>query len=157
MEIPTPDERHDRLERFCGSWLGKVTVLPNPQMPDGMSAESRAETTRILDGWFVLMNYEQKQPRRSHLHGAWNDWLRRRAWPIHPFIGSTPWAGIPGTPAWGEWDGDRIVFTQVTSMGHSRLIFDFSGDDGYEFSMDASEDGQQWSRLMDESFKPAAE
>ena len=62
METPRPNQHHDRLERFCGSWSGTVTVKPNPQLPDGMTGASRAETTRELDGWFVVMKYEQRQP-----------------------------------------------------------------------------------------------
>ena len=140
--------------RFCGSWLGTVTVRPNPQVPDGMTAESRAETARELGGWFVLMKYEQTQPDGNvyqargvigydgELSQYTLNWFDSEGW-------------NPSTPALGQWDGDRIIFEQVTSMGHSRMIFDFSGDDGYQFSMESSEDGQQWSRMMDESFRPA--
>ena len=154
METPKPDANHDRLERFCGSWSGTVTVPPNPQLPDGMTTESRAETTRELGGWFVRMNYEQTQPDGNVYTalGVIGYDGEQGNYTLYWFD-SEGWN--PGTPAIGQWDGDCVVFEQVSSMGHSRMSFDFSRDDGYDFAMDTSQDGQQWSRLMNESFRPA--
>ena len=154
MDTPKPDANHDRLDRFCGSWLGTVVVPPNPQIPDGMTAESRVETTRELGGWFVLMNYEQRQPG-GNLYTARGviGYDAEQGHYTFYWFDSQGWN--PGTPAVGQWEGDRVVFKQVSSMGHNRMVFDFSGDHGYKFSMDTSQDGAQWTRLMDESFKPA--
>ncbi len=152
--MPKPNAHHDRLKSFCGSWSGDVTVPPNPQMPDGMTAKSRVETTRELGGWFVLMNYEQTQPDGNvyTARGVIGYDDERGQYTFHWFD-SEGWN--PATPALGQWDGDRIIFEQASSMGSNRMVFDFSPDEGYEFSMDISEDGQHWARLMDESFKPA--
>ena len=152
--MATPDARHDRLQRFCGSWLGTVRVPPNPQMPNGMTAESRADTTRELGGWFVLMNYEQRQPG-GNVYTArgvigYDDEQSRY---IFYWFDSEGWN--PGAPGVGQWEGDRIAFEHRSSAGHSRMTFDFSGNEGYEFWMDVSQDGQEWSRLMEESFRPA--
>lgn len=149
-----PNANHDRLEQFCGSWLGTVTVPPSPQLPEGMTAESRVQTTRELGGWFVLMNYEQKQ-HGGILYTARGVIGYDDAQSQYMFYWFDSEGWNPGAPAVGQWDGDRIVFEHASSMGHSRMTFDFSGNDGYQFLMDASQDGQQWSRLMEESFTPA--
>lgn len=149
-----PDANLDRLERFCGSWQGKVTVPPNPQLPEGMEATSRAETTRELGGWFYFMDYEQHQPGGSvyRARGVLGYDGEHDRYTFHWFD-SQGWN--PAAPARGQWDGDRLILEQVSQMGHNRMVFDFS-DDGYAFSMYASEDGQQWSPIMNESFKPAS-
>lgn len=154
MESPKPGAHQERLDRFCGNWQGSVTVPPNPQAPDGMSAESRVRTTRELGGWFVLMDYQQTQPGgKVYTARGVVGYDGENGQYTFYWFDSDGWN--PGAPALGNWEGDCIAFEHVSSMGHSRMTFDFTGGHGYEFTMDASPDGRQWTRLMNESFKPA--
>jgi hypothetical protein len=55
-------------------------------------------------------------------------------------------------PALGSWDGNRLVFTQQTPMGHSRYTYTLEGESRYAFRLENSPDGRQWTPMMEGSY-----
>lgn len=141
----------DKIKAFAGTWKGVVTVPPNPQLPEGMTAESRMVSTLRLKDWFVLSEYEQCQPDGTRysalgIHG-WDP--QRETFTFHWFD-SDGWDG--GAPARGEWNDDVLQLTHESPIGFNRYTYEFSGEDAYQLTMEHSPDGQEWSVILEESF-----
>jgi len=52
----------------------------------------------------------------------------------------------------GTWEGKRLVFQSKGPMGHSRLSYQFDSQDRYQFLMEGSQDGTQWSKMMEGTY-----
>jgi hypothetical protein len=56
-------------------------------------------------------------------------------------------------PAKGRLDGNRLVFTNQTPMGHGRYIYEMQGEGRYRFTIENSQDGKNWAMFMDGQYK----
>jgi len=55
----------------------------------------------------------------------------------------------------GSFDGVKAVFVSKSPMGQTRASFDFSNPGGYTFKMEMSQDGANWSPMMDGEYRLA--
>ncbi|MBG87482.1 MAG: hypothetical protein CMO80_11360 [Verrucomicrobiales bacterium] len=149
MNFPTP--AHEKLAALVGDWTGKVTVAPNPQLPDGATAESRISSRFKLNQWFVVSDYEQlRGGERYSAHGR-HGWDPRKEKFTFYWFDSDGWD--PGAPAIGEWNGDTLQLIEDTSMGPTRYTYTFTGNDTYTLTLENSTDGEVWNLLFTEKFQ----
>jgi hypothetical protein len=61
MEMPTPDEHHEKLSVLAGSWVGEETMYPSPWDPAGGGARGFIEARMDLHGMFLVSDYRQER------------------------------------------------------------------------------------------------
>ena len=146
MDMPKPPKQIAKYEAFVGSWEGEEKFHPSSWDPGG-EATSRTKAKMDLDGMFLLMDWAQKRGRRVTYrgHGVFG-WDPAKKGYVMYWFDSTG-SGYEG-PAVGKWTGNRVVFKQETSHGHGRHTFKFTDDDHYTFTIEHSEDGKKWSKMM---------
>ena len=146
MNMPRPNEHHERLATLAGNWIGEETMHASPWGEAG-SGDGRIAARIDLEGFFLVSDYVQERDGRVTYRGhgvyGWDE--KQQCYTMHWFDS----LGSPvGGPALGTWDGDRLVFSHQTPMGHSRYVYDFE-EAAYRFRIENSQDGQQWTVFME--------
>ncbi len=154
MEMPKLTDAHRKLEKLVGNWAGKETIKPSPFDPVGGAAVGRVDNRRALDGFAVVQNYEQERGGKVSFrgHGVFSWSVPENCYVLHWFDSM----GFPVTEMKGQFEGDVLVLTSHSVMGHSRATFDVAKPGRYAFRMDMSQDGQQWMTFMDGEYAIAA-
>ena len=155
MEMPRPGAQHAALERLAGTWNGEETMHPSPWAPEGLQATSRIVAAMRLGGLFLMSDYQQFQDGKVAFegHGVYGWDGRQQHYSMYWFdtIGTDP-----GPPATGVWDGDRLAFQHQNPMGHARYLYEMLADDHYRFCIEMSQDGEQWSSMMNAEYRREA-
>ena len=151
MEMPKPQEEHRRLEKLAGNWVGEEKIYPGPWDPQGGSATAKIESRSGLDGFFMITDYTETRGGQVSYRGHG----------VHGYDPSEKcyvmfWFDSMGScgslPAKGTWEGNRLVYTNKTPMGHSRYTYDFQGEGRYRFMIENSQDGKQWAPMMEAQY-----
>src|SRR5262249_62207249 len=72
---------------------------------------------------------------------------------VYPMSGFASMGRPAGPRARGRFDGNRLAFTSQGPMGHGRYAYEFQGDGSYRFSIENSQDGKQWSKMMEGTYR----
>lgn len=154
MDAPT--EAHEKLAGLVGEWIGTVNVPPNPEMPDGATAQSRITSRFQLNQQFVIADYEQTglapTPYTAHAIYGWNPQQKKFTF---YWFDSDGWD--PGAPAVGDWQGDTLQLEENTSMGPTRFTYTFANENAYSLKVENSTDGKEWKLLFSENFRRVAD
>lgn len=152
MEVPKPTDEHKKLHRLAGDWIGEEKFHPMPWDPDGGLGASKTTTRLGLDGFFVIMDTEQKRggvvTYRGHGVFGWDSVQKKYTMHWFDTMGHDP-----GTPATGTWDGNLLTFQHQHAMGHGRYQYEFVDQDHYKFKMERSSDGKDWMPFMDGAYR----
>lgn len=148
MEMPKPIEEHHRLEKLAGTWTGEETLFPSPWDPAGGPATGVFEARVACDGFWLVADYaETRNGQISYRgHGVYGYDRKEQVYTMSWFDSMTE---TVAAPAKGRWDGNRLVFTAQTPMGHSRFTYEFQDERRYRFLIETSQDGKQWARMME--------
>lgn len=148
MDMPKPTEEHRRLEKLAGNWTGEEKIHPSPWDPQGGPATSTFEARTACDGFWLVADYAETRNGQVAYrgHGVYGYDRKERAWTMSWFDSMTE---SVGRTAIGRWDGDRLVFTNQSPMGHSRYSYEFQGANRYRFTIENSQDGRQWALMME--------
>jgi hypothetical protein len=148
MEMPKPQAEHQRLSKFAGTWVGEEKLFPSPWDPKGGTATAKVEAQMGLDGFFLITNYtETREGQVTYRgHGVSSYDQDEKCYVMFWFdsIGV-----VSPSPAKGKWEGSRLIYTHQTKMGHSRYTYDLQGEGRYKFTIENSQDGQQWAPFME--------
>lgn len=148
MEIPTVQEQHRKLTALAGTWVGEEKMHPSPWDPKGGTATARVQSRIDLDGFFLITDYVQERGGQVSYrgHGVFGWDPAEKCYTMHWFdsIGS----GCPG-PARGTWEGNVLKFEQRHPMGQSRYVYTVEQGGRYDFLIEQSQDGKQWSRFIE--------
>ena len=148
MDMPKPQEEHRRLQALAGSWIGEEKLYPSPWDPKGGTATAKVEARIDLDGYALITNYlEERDGSVTYRgHGVQSYDRNQKCYVMYWFdsIGEPP-----TEPAKGRWEGNRLVYSHKTPMGHSRYTYDFKGEGRYGFMIENSPDGNQWAPFME--------
>ncbi len=144
MDMPQPSDAQRRLAGLVGHWTGTETVAPNPGDPEGATAQADVRNRSALGGFIVVQDYVQKREGEVHFggHGVFSH--DGNQYVLH-------WWDLMGMPPdtfTGDFDGDVLKLQAETAMGLARCSFDLSRRDAYGFTMEVSEDGQDWFAFM---------
>jgi len=135
MEMPRPNQHHEKLTALAGSWTGEEKIHPSPWDPAGGGATGRIVGQVAYRG-----------------HGVFGYDPERTCYTMHWFdsIGS----GV-SEPARGQWEGNALVFKSRSPMGHARYTYTLEAEGRYTFRIDHSEDGERWVPFMEGTYKRA--
>ena len=143
-QIPIPGPEHQVLSRMLGEWEGSETLMPSPWSPEEQQRVGRY-TTRSLDGFFTISDYEQLAGDEVTFrgHGVYS-WCPDKEQFQMFWLDSM---GGGGGIATGSLTGDVLTFVNEHSGGHHRYQYTLGADD-QEFEMAMSEDGENWNTVM---------
>lgn len=151
MEMPTPSDEHRRLERLVGTWKGDETIHPSAWDPKGFTATGTMAFRSILDGFFVVDDYEERRGDRVTYRGhgvyGWDPRARRYTMYWFDSMGGNP------EVVHGEWTGDELTFVRQGPPSFTRFRYRFDGTDAMRFDMSSSTDGAEWKLLMEGAYR----
>lgn len=151
MELPKPDRNHRRMLAFTGSWTGPETIHPTPWNPKKSEAVGAMTAEMAVDGFFVLMEYQQTQDDKVGYYG-------------HGIVGYEPKTGEhlmwwfdnmgvnPSGASRGRWEGNTVAFVSSSPEHHGRYTYVFNDDDTIDFTIETSPDGEAWSLFVEGTY-----
>ena len=147
MDMPTPNELHEKLTCLVGSWSGVEQLHPSQWLPQGDEANSTAIMRVDLNGFVVICDYRQERNGRTTFagHGVYTIDPATSEVVLHWFDSM----GGQLEQFRGNWDGDVLTIQGMTAMGHMRLRYDCSDPNVLKNSAEMSPDGENWSRMFD--------
>ena len=151
QEMPIPGLQHRNLAKMVGEWVGEETMHPSAWSPEAKQSTGRI-SARMLDGFFVISDYEQKSGDAVTFrgHGVYS-WDPANEHYVMYWFDSMGGAGGVAT---GTFEDNVLTFSNTSPMGHHRYRYTFKdGENTFEMAM--SQDGENWQQLMDATFKPA--
>jgi len=152
MQMPNPDDHHEKLHALVGNWDGQEKMFPSPWDSEGGESVGQLTAKMELHGFFLFSNYEQI--RDGHVtfkgHGVYGYDAHAGKYTMHWF---DTMGGDPGAPAMGDWEGDTLTFTNQHYFGYGRYTYQFINKGEYTFKMESSQDGENWNPLMESTFR----
>lgn len=150
MEMPKPTEAHAKLEVFAGEWKGDEILYPSPWAPEKRSAVGRFSARMGLDGMFLITDYQEERDGEVVFrgHGVYGFDPKSGKYTMHWFDSM----GMSPAETLGVWEGDTLTFENSHAHGKSRYVYEV-GDDQYTFKILSSQDGDEWSTLMEGSYR----
>ena len=155
MEAPKPGPEVKKLGYFVGSWNTTGEVKQNPFMPAGkMTGSTKCEW---FPGGFHVVCHDTGKGPMGTMHGlgimAYNTEDK-----VYTYSGADS-SGM-STAAKGNVDGNNWVYTSEDKMGgktfHGRYSMVTASPDSYTFKYEMSEDGNNWTTLMEGKSTKAA-
>lgn len=155
MEMPKPGPEHARLAAMIGHWVGEETMHPSPWLPQGGKAKGKSTSRVACEGFCVVTDYVQEREGRVTYvgHGVFG-WDRRQQRYLQHWSDSA--GGMPARVTTGTWEGDTLTFTDQMHGGHMRFVYRFTSPDSYEFRIDSSPDGVNWTPFVEARYVRAA-
>ena len=147
MQMPRPTRYHQKLEALAGRWSGEEKMFPTPWDPEGGTARGEMKSRIDMDGFGLVQEYVQKRKGKVSYRG-------------HGVVGYCPdektylwhWSdsmgGVPSSVTRGTWKGSKLVFQSAHAMGHSRYTYTFHRDGTLGFSIENSQNGNDWAMFM---------
>ncbi len=151
MDNPQVSPAHRQLHSLAGNWVGQEKIYPSPWHPQGAAAVGKVRNKAALDGLAVVQHYEQE------LGGA----VVFRGHGIFTFDGAADqhmlywFDSMNQTPNifQGGFAGSVLTLTSQSSQGFVRASWDVGRPDAYEYRMEVSGDGKQWTPLMEAEYR----
>ena len=153
MEMPKPNAQHAKLQQLVGTWVGEEKMHPSPWSQSGGTAIGRVFNRPSLDGFVVVQDYEHERDGKVNFrgHGVFT-WDQTENCYILYWFDSM---GFPPNIYKGTFDNSVLRMISKTSQGQVRATWDFSKRGVNTYLMELSQDGQQWSAMVDGSYKLA--
>ena len=155
MEAPKPGPEVKKLGYFVGTWSNSGEVKQNPFMPAGkMTGTSKCEW---FPGGFHVVCHDTGKGPMGTMHG-----LGIMAYNVEDKVYTYAGADSSGmsVAAKGNVDGDNWVYTSEDKMGgktfHGRYSMVTASPDSYTFKYEMSEDGNNWTTMMEGKTTKAA-
>lgn len=147
MERPRPTEHHARLARLAGEWTGDETLSATPDVPEQRATTGHFDNRMGVDGFYLINDYTQQRDGKVVFRGhgvyGWDEASERYTMRWFDSMGRDP-----GPPVLGEWAGDTLTFAAKGPHGQARYVYRIDGNDAFEFRIEVSNDGQQWTTMM---------
>ncbi len=107
-----------------------------------------------MDGFYLVTDYvEERSGQVSYRgHGVFGYDAQQESYTMFWF--DSMGSAAP-EPARGRWEGDKLVFTARSPMGHARYTYTLEGEGRYGFAIDHSEDGKKWVPFMEGHYRRA--
>lgn len=151
MDMPRPNEFHQKLAAFAGDWIGDETMHPSPWDPQGGKTTGTYHCRVVCDGFAVVQEYEQKRDGVVCFrgHGVFGYDVQQNCYLWH---WTDSMGGMPCSATKGQWVGDTIVWENESPMGKSRYTHTFLADGRCNFKIEVSQDGATWALLMEGTY-----
>ncbi|HEY3290140.1 MAG TPA: DUF1579 family protein [Anaerolineae bacterium] len=147
MEMPRPLPEQQALAIRAGDWVGKEHVHPSPFDIAGGPAIGRTRNKLALDGFAILHDYEQERNGAVHFraHGIFHWDSLAHQYVLYWFDSF----GMPPSMFRGTLQSGVLLLTCPQGTGFSRVMFDFSRAGTYQYRLEVSVDGREWSTFTD--------
>lgn len=147
MEMPKPSAGHLKLEAFAGTWEGREKLFPSPWDPAGGEATGRMRARVALDGFAVIVDYEQERGGEVNFrgHGVFTFDAKEEIYTL-------TWFDCMGSPPEvfrGRFTGEVLELAHGGPGMHARLTYDLSEAGRLSKRMELSEDGSAWDRFLE--------
>lgn len=151
FQMPQPGSEHAALSRMCGNFNGTEVMMPSAWSPEQKESTSTI-TARMLDGFFVISDYEQQVGGQVTFrgHGVYSWDPQAACFKMYWFDSMGGAGGI----ADGHLEGDVLTFENTSPMGRHRYRYTFHADH-IVFEMAIAPEGGQWSTMMEATYRPA--
>jgi uncharacterized protein YodC (DUF2158 family) len=151
MEMPKPTDAHRKLARLAGAWEGSETMHPSQWDPKGGTATGRSNGRVILDGFALVIDYQQERDGAVTFagHGVLTYDSNDKCYVMH-------WFDSMGSPAEvfrGTFDDNVLTLAHGGPAMHVRLTYDLSGDKRMKNRMEMSMNGEDWKALFDGEYE----
>lgn len=147
MQMQKPNKFHKKLEALVGDWTCDEVMHPMPWDPTGGPAKGRYKVRTILDGFAIVQDYEQKRGGKVSYrgHGVLGYDMTSNSYVWH---WSDSMCGVPCEVSKGQWNGKTLQFQHAGPQGHARYTYTFLRGGKLSFTIECSQDGQQWAPMM---------
>jgi hypothetical protein len=146
MDMPKPGPGHKKLEMLAGTWKGEETMYPSQWDPNGGTATGRTKGRLALDGFAVIVDYEQERDGKITFtgHGVYTFDPKQDLYVLHWF----DCMGSPPEVFTGRFEGDVLTMSHGGPM-HARMTYDYGQAGKLLSRMEMSGDGSEWKTLFD--------
>jgi len=147
MDMPSPNEHHERLARFAGTWGGTETMHPSQWDPKGGTCQATTTWRMDLAGFVLTTDYQQSRDGQVTYsgHGVYTIDPQSSEVVLH-------WFDVMGGQREefrGTWNGDALTIQSNNPHMSMRLTYDLSTPGKLINKGEMSNDGQSWNTLFD--------
>lgn len=149
MEMPKPGPEHKKLDVFTGSWTLDGDLKASPMSPAGKVTETE-KCAWMENGFYLVCNIQYTSKVMGNGAGLSVMGYSKddKAYTYHEF---NSWGEF--TDSKGTLDGEKWSWMNEQKMGPTitkgRFIVRVTSPTSYEFNYDVSQDGTQWTTIMD--------
>lgn len=144
----TPGDEPRRLQALAGEWTGEEQLAVSRWSPGG-PATARVSARMALGGYYLVQDYVERMEGRTTIQVqavfAWDE--ERRQYLLYWFDSH---GYAPQQPGSGQWEGDTLTLTRVSSRGMARHHYRIEGSEAYTLKIENSfDDGASWEAVME--------
>ncbi|HET6552021.1 MAG TPA: DUF1579 family protein [Dyella sp.] len=143
------------LEALAGEWSGDEEIATT-RWGQGGPATGFIKARIDLGGRALVQDYREERDGKLSLqaHAVFVAGPEHDQYSLYWF---DSYGFVPGAPAPGLWDGQRLTFVRSSPRGQTRHIYAFEGEDVLTLRLESSFDGGvSWERVMDGRYRRVA-
>ena len=147
MDMPKATAAHAKLKKLAGAWEGTEVMHPSQWDPKGGTATGRSHGRVMLDGFALVIDYEQERDGAITFsgHGVVTYDAGEGCYVMHWFDSM----GSPPEVFRGTFDGNILTLAHGGPAMHVRLTYELSGAKRMTTQMEMSMNGEDWKTLFD--------
>lgn len=135
------------LARWAGQWQGEETIA-STRWGEGGAATGRFSAKLDLNGRVLVQDYRQERDGKPALqvHAVFVAESEHDQYGMYWF---DSYGFVPGTPAPGVWNGDKLTFVRSSPRGRTRHVYVFESEEAFTLKLESSFDGGvSWELVM---------
>lgn len=127
------------LSRLVGEWRGDETIATT-RWGEGGPATGHFRASMQLNARVLIQEYREERDGKTSLdvHAIFVAEPEHDQFSLYWF---DSYGFVPGTPAPGMWNGERLTFVRSSPRGQTRHVYVFEGDDAFRMTLESSFDG----------------
>ncbi|MCG3133460.1 MAG: hypothetical protein HMLKMBBP_00628 [Planctomycetes bacterium] len=155
MQRPAPTPQHDRLAAFEGVWEGGEILHSGPARAVASRATARYEFRRSCGGFFLLLDYEQRQDGEVTYggHGVYGFDAAKGTYTGQWF---DTMGGFYETPSRGVFEGNTLTLVLANERFKARYCYEFVGADEMTFQIHVHAKSGVWEPYMSGRYRRAS-
>lgn len=143
------------LARLAGTWQGEETIATT-RWGAGGAATGHVVASLQINGRVLVQDYREERDGQTALqvHAVFVAEPEHDQYSLYWF---DSYGFVPGTPAPGLWNGERLTFVRSSPRGQTRHVYAFESDDVYTLRLESSFDGGvSWEPVMTGTYRRAS-
>jgi hypothetical protein len=135
------------LARLAGEWQGEEAIATT-RWGEGGAANGGFTASMELNDRVLVQDYREERDGKTALqvHAVFVAEPDHDQYSLYWF---DSYGFVPGTPAPGLWNGERLTFVRSSPRGQTRHVYAFEGEDVFTLKLESSFDGGvSWELVM---------
>jgi hypothetical protein len=140
---------------LAGEWQGEETIATT-RWGQGGRATAHVTASLQLNGRTLVQDYREERDGKTSLqvHAVFVAEPEHDQYCLYWF---DSYGFVPGTPAPGLWNGERLTFVRSSPRGQTRHVYVLDGEDAYTLKLESSFDGGvSWELVMNGTYRRLA-